>query len=292
MKPIPFVPFPMERAVKISRIFLWASSRLVKLNPFLSNELFQAGMEINDREYLSVAIFSSLFWFILIFSLFTSVGVLSGRNFVYLALAFSFLLSGVCFFYIIFYPNLIISKKNREVERNLLFAIRHLFIQVKSGVSLFDAMISISKGNYGVVSEEFDKCTKEIATGKGETDALEELAFRNPNPIFKRVVWQLVNSMRAGGNIGNTLNMMAQNLSEEQRVKIRKYGSQLNPLALMYLMFSVILPTLGISFLIIFSSVSGFQLPRTVFYLISTILLVFQFSFIGIVKNRRPSVEI
>jgi flagellar protein FlaJ len=292
MKPIPFVPFPMERAIKISRIFLWASSRLVKLNPFLSNQLFQAGMEVNDREYLSVAIFSSLFWFILIFSLFTSVGVLLGENFVYLALAFSFLLSGVSFFYIIFYPNLIIAKKNREVERNLLFAIRHLFIQVKSGVSLFDAMISISKGNYGVVSEEFDRCTKEIATGKGETDALEELAFRNPNPIFKRVVWQLVNSMRAGGNIGNTLNMMAQNLSEEQRVKIRKYGSQLNPLALMYLMFSVILPTLGISFLIIFSSVSGFQLPRTVFYLISTVLLVFQFSFIGIVKNRRPSVEI
>jgi len=292
MKPIPFVPFPMERAVKISRVFLWASSRLVKINPFLSNELFQAGMEVNDREYLSVAIFSSLFWFVLIFSLFTSVGVLVGKHLIYLALVFSFLISGVSFFYIIFYPNVTIAKKNREVERNLLFAIRHLFIQVRSGVSLFDAMTSISKGNYGVVSEEFGKCAKEIATGKGETDALEEMAFRNPNPGFKRVVWQLVNSMRAGGNIGSTLDMMAKNLSEEQRVKIRKYGSQLNPLALMYLMFSVILPTLGLSFLIIFSSVSGFQLPRTIFYLIMTVLLVFQFTFIGLVKNRRPSVEI
>ena len=143
-----------------------------------------------------------------------------------------------------------------------------------------------------MVSEEFDKCSKEISTGKGETDALEEMAFRNPNPVFKRVVWQLVNSMRAGGNIGSTLDMMAKNLSEEQRVKIRKYGSQLNPLALMYLMFSVILPTLGLSFLIIFSSVSGFQLPRAIFYLIMVVLLVFQFSFIGLVKNRRPSVEI
>lgn len=292
MKPIPFVPFPMERALRISRIFLWASSRLVKINPFLSNELYQADIKVNDREYLSVAIFSSLFWFVLIFSLFTAVGALAGKHFLYLTLIFSFLVSGVSFVYIVFYPNLTTARKNREVERNLLFAIRHLFIQVRSGVSLFDAMTSVSKGNYGLVSEEFDKCTKEIVTGKGETDALEEMAFRDPNPVFKRVVWQLVNSMRAGGNIGSTLDMMAKNLSEEQRVKIRKYGSQLNPLALMYLMFSVILPTLGLSFLIIFSSVSGFQIPRTVFYLIITVLLVFQFSFIGLVKSRRPSVEI
>lgn len=292
MKRIPFVPFPLERASKISRIFLWLSSKIVKFNPFLDQRLLQAGIEIKDREYLAIAIFSSFFWFFLIFSLFTSLGFLLNKNFLHLSLTFSFLLSSIAFTYITFYPSLIISKKNRDIERNLLFAIRHLFIQVRSGVSLFDSLVSVSKGNYGLVSEEFSKCTKEIATGKEETVALEELAFRNPNVAFKRVIWQIVNCLRAGGDIGNTLNIMAQNLSEEQKVKIRKYGSQLSPMALMYMMFTVILPTLGITFLIIFSTFSGIQVPESMFYLILFVLTIFQFMFIGVVKNRRPSVEV
>jgi flagellar protein FlaJ len=184
------------------------------------------------------------------------------------------------------------AKKNRDIEKNLLFAIRHMFIQVRSGVSLFDSLVSVSKANYGLISEEFGKCTKEIATGKEETVALEELTLRTPNISLKRIIWQIINSLRAGGDIGNTLDVMAQNLSEEQKVNIRKYGSQLSPMALMYLMFTVILPTLGITFLIIFSTFSGVQVPETVFYLILIILTVFQFMFIGLVKSRRPSVEV
>jgi flagellar protein FlaJ len=292
MKRIPFVPFPIQKASKISKPFLFIASRLVKLNPFLTQKLIQAEINLKDREYLAIAIFSSFFWFLLIFSTFNILGFVAGKNFISLSLVFSLLISVVVFLYINFYPSLLLSKKDRDVERNLLFAIRHLFIQVRSGVSLFDALVSVSKGNYGSVSEEFEKCVKEIATGKEETQALEELAFRVPNVGFKRVVWQIVNSMKAGGDIGNTLNIIAHNLSEEQKVKIRKYGSQLSPLALIYLMSTVILPTLGITFLIVFSTFAGFQIPETVFYLISFTVLVFQVMLIGLTKSRRPSVEV
>jgi flagellar protein FlaJ len=292
MKRIPFVPFPIQKALKISKPFLFISSRIVKFNPFLAQKLVQAEIGLKDREYLAIAIFSSFFWFLLIFSTFNILGFVSGRNLFSLSFTFSFLISAVVFFYISFYPSLLLSRKDRDVERNLLFAIRHLFIQVRSGVSLFDALVSVSKGNYGSVSEEFEKCVKEIATGKEETQALEELAFRVPNVGFKRVVWQIVNSMRAGGDVGSTLNMIAHNLSEEQKVKIRKYGSQLSPLALIYLMSTVILPTLGITFLIVFSTFAGFQIPDTVFYLILFTVVVFQVMLIGLTKSRRPSVEV
>lgn len=248
MKRIPFVPFPLEKSRKISKPFLWMSSKLVKFNPFLAQSLAQADIQLKDREYLAIAIFSSIFWFFIIFTLFTSLSFLMGKYILNLSLVFSFIISSVCFVYVIFYPNLIASKKNNDVEKNLLFAIRHLFIQVRSGVSLFDSLVSVSKGNYGLISMELDRCTNEIATGKDQVIALEEMAFRNPNVSFKRVMWQIVNSLRAGGDIGNTLNIMAENLSEEQKVKIRKYGSQLSPMALMYLMLTVILPTLGITF--------------------------------------------
>ncbi|MEM7826403.1 MAG: type II secretion system F family protein [Candidatus Aenigmatarchaeota archaeon] len=292
MKRIPFVPFPLEKALKISKPFLFISSKLAKLNPFLAQRLAQAEIEVKDREYLAVAIFSSLFWFFIIFSLFSLLGFALKQNFLFVSLPFSFLISSITFFFITFYPNLLLSRKDRDIEKNLLFAIRHLFIQVRSGVSIFDSLVSVSKGNYGVISEELGKCVKEISTGKEETLVLEELAFRVPNVGFKRVIWQIVNCLKAGGDIGNTLDMIARNLSEEQKVKIRKYGSQLSPLALIYLMSTVILPTLGITFLIVFSSFAGIQVPETVFYLVLFVVVIFQIMLIGLVKSRRPSVEV
>ncbi|MEM5853557.1 MAG: type II secretion system F family protein [Candidatus Aenigmatarchaeota archaeon] len=292
MNRIPFVPCSIPIALKASRAFLFISSKLVKFNPFLAQKLVQAGIGLKDREYLALAIFSSFFWFSTIFCSLTLLGLIFGGNFISISFLLSILLSFVIFNYITFYPTLILSRKDRDIERNLLFAVRHLFIQVKSGVSIFDALVSVSKGNYGVISEEFGKCVKEIVTGKEEIQALEELTFRVPNVWFKRVIWQIINSLRAGGDVGNTLSTIAQNLSEEQKVKIRKYGSQLSPLALIYLMSTVILPTLGITFLIIFSTFSGIQVPESLFYLILFVVVIFQFMIIGFIKNRRPSVEV
>lgn len=292
MKTIPFVPIPIEKALKVSKPLLFISSKLVKLNPFLALKLSQAEIEIKDREYMALAIFSSLFWFLLIFSLFNLLGFAFKQNFLLISTAFSLLISSIAFLFITFYPSLLLSKKDRDIEKNLLFAIRHLFIQVRSGVSVFDSLVSVSRGNYGIVSQELEKSVKEITTGKEETLALEELAFRVPNVGFKRVIWQIVNCLRAGGDIGSTLDMIARNLSEEQKVKIRKYGSQLSPLALIYLMSTVILPTLGITFLIVFSTFAGIQVPETVFYLVLFVVAVFQIMLIGLVKSRRPSVEV
>ena len=81
-------------------------------------------------------------------------------------------------------------------------------------------------------------------------------------------------------------------MTNEQKVLIRKYGSQLNPLAMMYMMIDVIIPSLGITFLIIFSSFSGIPVSETMFWLILVSVAFFQFSFIGIIKSRRPSVEL
>jgi hypothetical protein len=60
----------------------------------------------------------------------------------------------------------------------------------------------------------------------------------------------------------------------------------------MYLMLTVILPTLGISFLIILSSFSGIQIPEAFFFLIWGVVVLFQIMFIGMIKSSRPSVEV
>jgi flagellar protein FlaJ len=289
---IPFVPFKLDVALKFSRSFLWLGSKLSALNPYLPQKLAEAEIPLKDREYLSIAIFSSVYWFTVLFSILTFLPVLVGKNFINVSLPLSILVALIAFFYINFYPNLVALRKSKNIERNLLFVVRHLYVQVRSGVSLFDAMVAVSKEDYGIISKEFEKAVKEISTGKEQTAVLEEMALRVSHTGFKRILWQIVNSLKSGADISKVLSVIANEISQEQRVKIRKYGSQLSPYALMYLMFTVILPTLGISFLIILSSFSGVQIPEAFFFLIWGVVVLFQIMFIGMIKSSRPSVEV
>jgi archaeal flagellar protein FlaJ len=289
---IPFVPFKLDVALKFSRSFLWLGSKLSTLNPYLPQKLAEAEIPLKDREYLSISIFSSIYWFTVLFSILTFLPALVGKNFITISLPISLLVALIAFFYINFYPNLVALRKSKDIERNLLFVVRHLYVQVRSGVSLFDAMVAVSKEDYGIISREFERAVKEISTGKEQTSVLEEMALRFSHTGFKRILWQIVNSLKSGADISKVLSVIANELSQEQRVKIRKYGSQLSPYALMYLMLTVILPTLGISFLIILSSFSGIQIPEAFFFLIWGVVFLFQIMFIGMIKSSRPSVEV
>lgn len=293
-KRIPFVPFPMPLTRKISKRFLGFGDKLSKLLPGFRVKLGQAELEFQPREYLAIAFFSLIFWismtFTLLFAL--SIFVKLSQNIIFTIIPVSIVIGFLSFFYIIFYPSLIIARKVKDLEKNLLFAIRHLLIQVKSGVPLFDGLVSVANGNYGLISKELGECTKKISTGLEQTFALEELALKNPSLDFRRVIWQISNAIKTGADLGNTLEAIVRSLGEQRKVAIRRYGSQLNPLAMMYMMLAVIIPSLGITFLIIFSSFSGVTVTKSLFFIILFALAFFQFTFIGIVKSRRPAIEL
>ena len=291
VKRIPFVPFPLGMALKIARKFIKTGDKITR-HSAIGTYLKQSEMDIDARDYAALAFFSSIFWFFLTLSAFTALGKFLALEFVYFTFLFPIIISLISFMYIMFYPKLLIVRKVKDLENNLLYGLRHLTIQVKSGVSLFDALVSVSRQNYGNLSNEFGLCTKKISTGVPEDRALEELALKNPSLHFRRVIWQIINSTKAGTDLGDTLESIVNNISSEQRIAIRKYGSQLNPLAMMYMMLAVIIPSLGITFLIILSSFSGFPITRTIFFGILLLLIVFQFAFIGIIKNRRPSIGV
>jgi archaeal flagellar protein FlaJ len=80
-------------------------------------------------------------------------------------------------------------------------------------------------------------------------------------------------------------------LSEEQAIQIQSYGSKLNPLIVFYMLIAVVLPSLGITFLIIISSLlSVDSMMLKLFFIVAFIFVVFiQIMFLGIIKSRRPS---
>lgn len=289
---IPFVPLPMEKALKLAKPFVRVSDKIARMFPGLSIKLSQANIRIKARDFLSVAIFTSIFWFSMVISIFLLLFVLNVLPSLPIVVLASGTISVLSFGYVMLYPTLVVTRRVRAIEKNLLFALRHLLIQIKSGVPLFEAMVSVSRGDYGLMSEEFGKCTKNISTGTPEVGAINDMALKNPSLNFRRTLWQLANAMKAGADVGSALNALVNNLSNEQRVGIRKYGSQLNPLALMYMMMTVVIPSLGITFLFIISSFAGFSIPQEMFYLILVSIAIFQFMFLGLIKSRRPPFEI
>ena len=300
---VPLLPFKTETALNFARKFFGVSKEMAKFFPSLSYELKQAKVNLNPRDYVALAIFTALFWFALLIFLTIFLGILSNPlnplaaftpTYLVMMLSLDVGVAFVVFYYIILYPKMILIKKIRLLERDLLYALRHLLIQVRSGVTLFNALVSVAAGDYGLVSEEFEEAVREINAGVSEIEALENMSWRNPSLYFRRVIWQLVNGMRAGSDIAVTLREIVNGLAIDQRIEIRRYGAQLNPMALMYLMTAVIIPTLGITFLIILSSFFGLSfLPMDILlYLILGFLIIFQFMFIGLIKIRRPSMEV
>jgi len=189
------------------------------------------------------------------------------------------------------YPKIYSGKRVKNIERNLLGALQDIMIQLNSGVPLFDIMVNISRGGYGGVSDEFSKAVKDINAGKPQVETLEEMAAVNPSLFFRRAIWQLVNGMKSGANMSNVVSEIINLMSEEQILQIQRYGSQLNPLAMFYMLAVVIIPSLGTTFMIMMSSfisLSEFA-TKLMFWGLYGMVIFFQILFIGVIKSKRPN---
>lgn len=240
------------------------------------------GKILTTSTFMSSLLFAALFALMLVFptpQLYLFVFIIPASTFIIILL------------YGLAYPQLLISKRVTDIEKNLLFSLRHLLIEIKSGISMYDALKSLSNAKYGALSEEFKKVTRMISMGVPETRALEEVMIKNPSTNFRRAMWQLANSMEAGYNVADTIEELVNEFAAEQRTAIRMYGAQLNSMALFYMIFAIILPSIGVCFLIILSFFSSLPINQGILMLLMIFVMLFQFTFIGIVKSKRPKVE-
>ena len=294
MKFLPFLPMPVEQALKVSKSLRFVTESFKKFFPGLGVELKQAEINLDPEDYLRLVIIATCFMFFIGLSSMSLVVLImkdySPTNLALIAVV-GFSLGGMAYAYLQAYPKFKISQKVKAAERNLLFALRHLTIRVKSGIPLIDALEGISKGNYGEISKEFSMAIQQIRAGESQIKSIEEIALRNPSTDLRRVVWQISNALRAGSDIAKTLEAIVYSLSSQQRVSIKEYGATLNPLALMYMMATVIIPALGTTMLIILGSFMGLKIRKEIFYLVPVYLIIFQFAFMGIVKTKRPAID-
>jgi len=263
--------------------------RISKSFPTLKAKLKQAGMEDKPEDFIKKTFISAFYMttglVVTLFLVLAKLNVLKGMLFLIVPVIFF-----VMFFYMIRLPDVKISKKEKEISKEIIFAGRFIIIELESGVPLYNAMLNVSK-NYEVIGRYFKEITNKVDLGTSMEDALNEAVEFVPSNDFKKVLWQMINSMRTGSDVAKSLYSAMDQITKDQITEVNKYGKKLNPLAMFYMIIAVILPSLGMTMLIILSSFIQFDLSLTILLMLAGFLGFVQFMFISIVKFSRPAIE-
>jgi len=286
---IPFTIAGLERLKKSSRFFIIKkeSKRESKLQRYLDD----ADVDLTAEEYKAITRRSFIISFLVLYVVASTLLVIFKVGSPFLFSLGAIIPSLFIFIIQTLYPKLNHKKRVRDVDRNLIPALQDMVVQLTAGIPLFNLLANISQADYGVLSKEFENATKKINAGFPQIEVLEELGEKTPSIYFKRTLWQISNGMRAGSDIAVIIRESIKSLTQEQLLQIQNYGNKLNPLIMFYLLISVILPALSITFLTIISSMINLETTAiiTLFIGVAVSVMIVQTLFLGMVKSIRPS---
>ena len=93
-----------------------------------------------------------------------------------------------------------------------------------------------------------------------------------------------------------TIKVVLDQISKEQVIALKAYGQKLNPLVMFFMIFGVILPSLGIAFAIILVSFVGGNAAEAFgpLALVGAFILIglVQFMFLTMIETSRPKFDI
>ncbi len=264
------------------------SDALLPYMPGLGRKLNMAGEKKQPNEFLDGIVLMAL-----AMALFTAAVVAWLAVIYWISLALPvivFVLVSIAFFYYGYiYPELRIIKRKKDIDNEIVFAAKHIMIEISSGMPLFDALVGTTHG-YGAVSDEIKTIVERVTFGEPLTHVLRDTAEKTPSPSFRRILVQIANSAISGANVARALEATVDQISKEQILEVKEYGQKLNPLIMFYLVIAVIFPSLGMIFVMILLSFVGKNISIPLVYLILVALLLglVQYMFLAFVKSARP----
>ena len=263
----------------------------VMLFPDLNWTLKKAGIKVDAIIYLSIALFAALMAFTLSTVIIAIPLIMKGSMEFATGLILSGILGIVAFIYVLFIPNLKISRIRRGVDKNLEYMLKDMQIQLTAGIPLFDIFVNVGSGGYGECSVICNNVVQEVQGGKSIVNVLDEFGMLSASEYLRRVFWQIVNALKTGSNVGVSLKMISNELKEEKENRITEYSQELSLWSLIYMIAVVVLPSMGVTLILILSSfLGGAMITEMVFWVILIAIMFVQIIFISIIRSKRPDV--
>ncbi len=283
--------FESKGIKRASKPFQGIAQSLCKFFPNLEWDLEKAGQTLDPISYLSAILYMTTATLIVSsvaialpsiilddFDLMFNVGIPVG-------------LSILIFFYFFLTPKMKIGRRERLIDKDLGYMLKDIEIQTSAGIPLFDTIVNVSTGGYGECSKIATEIVHDVQSGKSMVDALDAAGMITPSAYMRRVMWQLVNALRTGGRVISALNAISTDLKMQRRAKIKEYGQTLNMMSMIYMMAGLVIPSMGVTLLVILSGFMGSgMITKELFMLILAFLVFFQFMFINLVRSSRPNI--
>lgn len=246
---------------------------LVKKNPQLKLKLKQAGSKMTPHQYMhqtiSMTAMSILVIAALIFMVFNEDIIMT----LILEAIAIIVLTPFAFKFWIGYVDVQIAKYGRELDRDLLFVSEYLLVTLESGLPLGNAIKQLSSldrpgGKF------FKRIYTDFKTGKDLEKALEDAAQYSASSSLKILLKRLRDSLNIGVDLTKVLNNFVEESSEKKILEIKAYSKKLNPIVMLYLLFGIVVPSLGVTFLIIGISIAAPGSPELLKYILVFIFMI------------------
>ena len=265
-------------------------NRMASFFPMLKRDLRIAHLPYNSTEYVNknlklTALYSFLFTVLFFFVL------QKAKLSVYLLLPIFMILFLLLFEYSILSVKAKIKKREREINKEVLFVGRYLLVKLYSGRPLLNALVETSSSK-GIASKYIKEIVDDIGTGSTIEDALNNAMIYSPSAKLRRILFHINNALQLGINVTKPLESVLEEITREEELEIRKYGKKLNTLVIFYMLAAVILPSLGVAMLIVISSFINFHIDLISLLVFVFFIVVLQFIFITLFKSIRPMVNL
>ncbi len=195
------------------------------------------------------------------------------------------------YIFILYYPSIKEERNYSDINQELPYALRHMGIELKSGKGLHDALITISNADYGSLSKEFKRVLEEVKFGKPTEDSLLEMSHRVESEGLSRAIQQIIGTLRIGGNLSESLNIIAKDITFDMQIKLKEYSQRLNSFILIYTFVAILTPVIGLIMLMAGSTVMGDIIPSNLLLMIYSVFFPMIVVFMGVfMKKLEPKI--
>ncbi len=198
---------------------------------------------------------------------------------------------GMIYVLVLYYPQIMSQRSYSDLNRELPYALRHMGIELKSGKGLHDSLITIRNADYGSFSKELNRVLEEVKYGKSTEDALLEMSKRSKSEGLTRAVQQIIGTLRVGGNLAYSLEVIAKDISFDMQIKLKEYSQKLNSFILIYTFIAILAPVIILIMLMAGSTVMGDIISTSVLMLTYGVLFPMIVMFMGVfMKKLEPKI--
>ena len=151
------------------------------------------------------------------------------------------------------------SKKKKDIEQHLPDFLREISSSTSSGMTIFDAITSASKGDHGRLTPELKRMAAQLSWGIPVYEALDNFAKRVNTNSVKRMAVTINKALEIGGNTSAVFEAAAKEIDQTKLVEQQRRAEMSMYSIVIFISFFVFLAVILIINATIFAEIFRLQ---------------------------------